>query len=87
MGTLKIGENSQEVTDGTSLASAAEAMGIPFSCKEGTCGTCLVSVESGRENLSEPTQAEKSFGLDGTAERLTCQCKLKSGEVELKSAF
>ena len=87
MGTLKIGDNSQEVTDGGKLIDAAEAMGIPFSCKDGVCGTCLVHVESGRENLSEINEAEKAFGLDGTAERLTCQCTLKSGEVELKSAF
>ena len=87
MATLKVGNNSQEVKDGENISAAAEAMGIPFSCHVGTCGTCLSSVESGRENLSEVTQEEKDFGLDGTAERLACQCKIKSGEVELKSSF
>ena len=58
MATLKVGNNSQEVKDGENISAAAEAMGIPFSCHVGTCGTCLSSVESGRENLSEVTQEE-----------------------------
>jgi ferredoxin len=58
---------------------------VPFACTEGVCGTCVIEVIEGKENLSDPTQEEKDFLGDGTCdERLACQCKIKSGIVKIK---
>lgn len=52
---------------------------IPFGCREGTCGTCLIRVEKNPANLSPATKREKdtlaSLGSE-PEERLGCQCKI-----------
>lgn len=81
-------ENGQEfdLEDGSSITEPCEKVGIPFACAgAGICGSCLVEVTEGKENLSEPTQAEKDFlGEDETTKRLACQCKIMQGTVKLK---
>lgn len=74
-----------ELEDGASIAEVCEEAGIPFACTEGVCGTCIVEVVSGAENLSEPTQAEIDFlGETGVKrERMCCQCKINSSTVEI----
>ena len=73
-----------ELEDGTSISEACEEAGVPFACTEGVCGTCVVEVVKGGENLSEPTQEEKDFlGEETAEERLACQCQIKQGEVTL----
>ncbi|MBI5428507.1 MAG: (2Fe-2S)-binding protein, partial [Nitrospinae bacterium] len=47
---------------------------------EGTCGQCAFTVVSGAENLTAPTEQEKTslnnLGLND-GRRLACQCKIK----------
>jgi ferredoxin len=87
MAHLKIEHNDEdiELPDGSPIANACEEAGVPFACTEGVCGTCVIEVVEGKENLSDPTQEEKDFLGDGTCdERLACQCKIKSGIVKIK---
>ena len=49
-------------------------------CKKALCGTCLVQVVSGLENLSPPTEAEiETMGrllIDDPKARLACQARV-----------
>lgn len=80
-------ENSGEevfLENGSSITECCEDAGVPFACSEGVCGTCVVEVRGGMENLSAPTQEEIDFlGEDMGNERLACQCKLKEGDLKL----
>lgn len=84
MGKIKIkdGDDSAQVPDGLPIKDACEELGLPFSCRNGMCATCLMDVTNGQENLSDLTRAEEIMGLD-REHRLACQCKMKSGEVEI----
>ncbi len=73
-----------EVADNEGIASACEEAGVPFACTEGVCGTCVIEVKEGMENLSDFTQEEKDFLGEMGSERLACQCKIKSGIVKIK---
>lgn len=73
-----------EVGEGEAIATACEEAGVPFACTEGVCGTCVIEVLEGMNNLSDFTQEEKDFLGEQDKERLACQCKLKSGFVKLK---
>lgn len=48
----------------------------------GLCGTCVVEIAEGMENLSPRTRREK-FWLKGAPPtfRLACQCQVKKGQV------
>jgi ferredoxin len=73
-----------ELEDGSSIAEICEEEGVPFACTEGVCGTCVIAVEEGMENLSLPTQEEEDFlGDDTCQERLACQCKIRCGTVKI----
>ena len=61
------------------IKEKCEEAGVPFCCKEGICGTCLVEVEEGMEYLSDFTDEEKDYLGEVGAERLACQCKIKKG--------
>lgn len=65
-----------DLKDGSSIAEACESAGVPFACTEGVCGTCIIQVIDGHENLSELSDAEKDFLGDdeNSSERLACQC-------------
>lgn len=71
-----------EIKDGKPIKDACEKLGVPFSCTQGICGTCMIDVLEGQENLSELTQEEKDMGRDKN-HRLACQCKIKSGIVKI----
>ena len=74
-----------ELEDNSSIAEPCEKVGVPFACGyEGVCGSCVITVTEGMENLSEPTQEEKDFFGDIDTERLACQCKIKTGEIKIK---
>jgi ferredoxin len=75
-----------EVEDGSRIEEACEEAGVPFACSGGICGTCIIEVLEGMENLSDPTQAELDFiGEKGVKkERMACQCRIKSGTVKIK---
>jgi ferredoxin len=79
-------DEEKELEDDTSLACACEEAGVPFACTEGICGTCIIEVVEGMENLTEASQAELDFlGDEGVAkERMSCQCKIKCGTVKVR---
>lgn len=77
-------EEEIELPDGSPLTEACEQAGVPFACTEGVCGTCVIEVESGMENLSDFNQAEADFLGELDRERLACQCKIKGGCVKIK---
>ncbi len=86
MATLVFEHNGeeQELDEGSAIAERCEEAGVPFACTEGVCGTCVIEVVNGMENLSEPTQEEKDFlGEDTCCERLACQCKILKGKVRI----
>lgn len=78
------GEEEVEVEDGARIKGVCEDAGVPFACEEGICGTCVVEVEEGEENLSEYTPEEVDFLGDEGCERLACQCRIRCGRVKLK---
>ena len=85
MGKLIFEETGEEfeINDGDSISEVCEEGGVPFACTEGVCGTCVIEVKEGMENLSEFTQEEEEFLGEMEQERLACQCKLKGGCVKI----
>ena len=86
MGCKIIFENTgeeKELEPDSPIAQICEEVGVPFACTEGVCGTCVVEVIEGAENLSPQTQEEKDFLGEQDRERLACQCKIKGGCVKL----
>lgn len=86
MGKLLFENNDEEaeVASDAPIAEACEEAGIPFACTEGVCGTCVIEVVEGMENLSAYTQEEEDFLGPLKHERLACQCKLKEGCVKIR---
>lgn len=85
MPKLKFKNQSEEyeLPEDSPIAEVCEKAGVPFACTEGVCGTCVIEVKEGMENLSEFTQEEEDFLGDLDCERLACQCKIKKGEVTI----
>ena len=86
MAKLVFAHTGDEVAlpDHSSITEVCEEAGVPFACTEGVCGTCVIEVKEGKENLSPPTQEEKDFlGEGNPRERLACQCKILSGTVRI----
>ncbi|NGX58262.1 MAG: Phenol hydroxylase P5 protein [Chlamydiae bacterium] len=81
-------ENNDEEIElevGASIAEVCEEQGVPFACTEGVCGTCVIEVVEGEDNLTDPTQEEEDFlGPGVTDERLACQCRIKDGTVKVR---
>ncbi len=76
--------DEKELEDGSSLIEPCEECGVPFACTEGVCGTCVIEVLEGMENLSAFTQEEKDFLGEPNNERLACQCKILHGSVKIR---
>ena len=87
MATLRFSHSGEEVEveDGATIQEACEEAGVPFACTEGVCGTCVVEVVEGKDNLSPMTQEEIDFlGEEPElCERLACQCRIKGGDATL----
>jgi ferredoxin len=73
-----------ELSDNSPINEACEEQGVPFACTEGICGTCVIEVTEGMENLTEFNEAEEDFLGEIDTERLACQCKIKHGTVKIK---
>lgn len=74
----------EDLADGSPIQAACEKQGIPFACSEGFCGSCIIEIVEGMDNLTPFTQKEIDFfGTKGT-ERLACQCKILKGTVKVK---
>ncbi len=74
----------RELEDGSEIQEVCEDEGVPFACTEGVCGTCVIEIEEGMENLTEFTQEEEDFLGELDTERLACQCKIKGGCVKVR---
>lgn len=66
---------------GTRVIEVSEKVGsaITYGCRECDCGNCLMTVEVGAENLSEPSVLEERVlreVLAGRNERLACQAQV-----------
>lgn len=82
---------SAEVPVGTLLLDAGEAAGVEMEagCFNCSCGTCVVEIVSGLENLDEPTPEEldvlDQWNKDPEKFRLTCCVHLQRGEVAIRA--
>ncbi|MBU1883687.1 2Fe-2S iron-sulfur cluster binding domain-containing protein [bacterium] len=80
------------VKPGKTIQDIVEASGsaLPFGCRDGECGTCIVTVESGIEFLSDVTEKEKAvmkmLNETNPKARLSCQMKIvePNGLVRVK---
>lgn len=75
---------------GTRVIEISEKVGsgIIYGCRECDCGTCIMEVVSGMENLSEPSLLEDKVlreNLAGRNQRLACQAQVL-GDVTVKPA-
>lgn len=81
---------SAEVPAGTLLIEAGEAAGIDMEagCFNCSCGTCVVEVVQGMENLEAPTSEEldvlDQWNRDPEKFRLTCCVKVRDGDVVVR---
>lgn len=86
MAQVKRGFRTLQTPDSKQIIDVCEELGIEFTCQDGTCGQCKTKIISGMENLSNRTDKEKAykedFGMENDS-RLLCQCKIKSGLVEI----
>ena len=80
------------VKPGKTIQDIVEASGsaLPFGCRDGECGTCIVMIESGMEFLSDVTDKEKAvmkmLNETNPKARLSCQMKIvqPNGLIRLK---
>lgn len=80
------------VKPGKTIQDVVEASGsaLPFGCRDGECGTCIVSIESGMEFLNNVTDKEKAvmnmLNEVNPKARLSCQMKIvqPNGLIRLK---
>ena len=78
-----------EVKAGTPLKDVARDNGWPiaFGCEDGVCGTCLIEILKGKENLTPREEVEfqtlDMMCMKDQKHRLACQCKV-NGDVEIK---
>ena len=82
MAKLFIATEEIDILDGESLGPVCEKAGLAINCRTGVCGSCVINVIDGGENLSPLTAEELDLGLDGTR-RLACQCRILKGIVKI----
>lgn len=84
---VKNSNETVEVPDGAVLETLDGKCSILYACKSATCGSCMVKVTEGMDNLEAPNENEK-IGLQAFANepnhRLMCQCKIKKGEITVE---
>lgn len=80
---------SAPAQDGQLLREITQSNGwpIPYGCENGICGTCLITIPSGKEHLSEIQEIERqtlqAMGKGDGQHRLACQCKV-NGDVTVE---
>jgi ferredoxin len=77
------------VPAGTRLIEVSEKVGagLTYGCREGECGTCMMKIVSGAENLGSPSVLEDKVLKDiyaGAADRLACQAQVLGGHVVVR---
>jgi len=75
---------------GTRIIEVSEKIGagLIYGCREGDCGTCLMKVDEGWENLTTPSVVEEKIlkeNLAGIHNRLACQAQVL-GDVVISPA-
>jgi len=75
---------------GTRVIEISEKVGsgIVYGCREGDCGTCMMDVVAGWNNLTDPSVLEDKVlreNLAGKHQRLACQAQVL-GDVTVKPA-
>jgi len=79
-----------EVENGKNLKDLTSEKGwnVAYGCEDGFCGTCLVELVEGAENLSKIDDVEETtltaMGLLDGKHRLACQCKI-NGDIKIKT--
>ena len=74
------------VPAGTRLIEVSEKVGagITYGCREGECGTCMMKIVSGMENLANPSMLETKVlqeQMAGRRNRLACQAQVLQGQI------
>lgn len=77
------------VPAGTRLIEVSEKVGagITYSCREGECGTCIMKIVSGMENLAQRSVLEDKVlqeNMAGRNNRLACQAQVLGGEIVIR---
>ena len=77
------------VPAGTRLIEVSEKVGagITYGCREGECGTCMMKIIKGMENLATPSMLEDKVlkeQMAGRHNRLACQAQVLQGEVVVR---
>lgn len=77
------------VPAGTRLIEVSEKIGagLTYGCREGECGTCMMKIVSGAENLAAPSVLEDQVlkeNYAGVANRLACQAQVLGGSVVVR---
>ena len=78
------------VPAGTRLIEISEKVGagITYGCREGECGSCMIRVVSGMENMSERSVLEDKVlqeNMAGRNHRLACQAQVLGGDIAVKA--
>ncbi|MBX3177288.1 MAG: (2Fe-2S)-binding protein [Candidatus Hydrogenedentes bacterium] len=80
MPRLTIDGKCLELDRGAAIKDACEVLGVPFGCAAGSCGTCVLVIESGMDNLMPRNAMELDMRLRPN-ERLACQARIHGGDV------
>jgi len=64
------------------IQDACRELGVEFGCSNGICGTCMIDVVDGENNLFSLTENEEILERD-KKHRLACQCKIKKGDMKI----
>ena len=79
-----------DVPAGTPLSLCAHENDatLPFGCRAGTCGTCVVTVVEGEEGIEAPGFVEHDTLLvcaqDGPGRRLACQIIVRDTDLAVE---
>ena len=83
MPTIIKDDQKVELAENQPIKEACEQLGVLFGCTQGYCGTCMIDIEEGEENLSALTPEEVMMERD-KMHRLACQTKIVKGIVKIK---
>jgi ferredoxin len=89
MPTLSIEDKQFNIRTGQELLQAYKintSLPLKFGCCMGDCGTCVIQIVEGFDNLSKMGTKEKETLMKkkfNSACRLACQCSL-NGDIEIQ---